>query len=137
MKTENNLENKAKFFAQYYKQKICLDNKGIANEPWLNYSWGEIDKLYLELTPLSQITDEDAEYCVGKVECSMRKNDINHGDFGMSPSAIFVNSLMGNNSYHIGRREADYLRMKGYSVKWVDLSVEDLVEYGWIKLKES
>ena len=31
----------------------------------------------------------------------------------------------------------DYLRSKGYALPWMDLSVEDLVKYGWIKLKEN
>jgi hypothetical protein len=37
----------------------------------------------------------------------------------------------------IGSKECDYLRSKGYALPWMDLSVEDLVEYGWIKLKEN
>ena len=31
----------------------------------------------------------------------------------------------------------DYLRSKGYALPWMDLLVEDLVEYGWVKLKEN
>lgn len=30
----------------------------------------------------------------------------------------------------------DYLRSKGYVLPWMGLSVEKLVEYGWVKLKE-
>jgi hypothetical protein len=37
----------------------------------------------------------------------------------------------------IGSKECDYLRSKGYALHWMDLSVKDLVEYGWIKLKEN
>jgi hypothetical protein len=37
----------------------------------------------------------------------------------------------------IGSKECDYLRSKGYALHWMDLSVEDLVEYGWIKLNNS
>jgi hypothetical protein len=29
----------------------------------------------------------------------------------------------------------DYLRSKGYALAFHDLSVEDLINYGWIKLK--
>ena len=31
----------------------------------------------------------------------------------------------------------DYLRSKGYAPPYMDLSVEDLVEYGLVKLKEN
>lgn len=135
MKIENTAENKAKFFALYLRQKvmrtdqttlILCDPLAIGHGDW-----------YLELIPLSQITDEDAEFVIGSIECQMRQSDINNGCYGMSPSGIFIDSLMGHNSYHLGYREVDYLRLKGYAVKWVNISVEKQIEYGWIKLKNN
>lgn len=137
---ENALENKAKFFALYWHQLVLIRN---INNPQYddriilsayNYD-GWLDKSVLILKPLSSISDEDAEYCIGKTECSMRKNDPNSGDYGMSPSSIFVNSMIGDSSYHIGRREADYLRSKGYAIKWMDKTVKEQISYGWVKLK--
>jgi hypothetical protein len=31
----------------------------------------------------------------------------------------------------------DYLRSKGYALPWMGLSVDELVEYGWVKLKDN
>lgn len=140
MKTQNTLENKAKFFALYFGQRILrynnwsdeANNKEVGSFVYDLYN----ENTFLELKPLSQISDEDAEYCIGKMECSLRINDPNHGDYGMSPSSIFINSIIGHNSFYIDRRESDYLRLNGYAIKWVDLKIEDLIEYGWIKLKE-
>lgn len=140
---ENTLENKAKFFALYLGQKVMrcktfnvTTGNGLSglmnvdvNSETIKENW------FLELKTLSSISDEDAEYCIGKTECSMRKNDPNSGDYGMSPSSIFVNSMIGDSSYHIGRREADYLRSKGYALKWMDKTVKEQILDGWVKLK--
>ena len=37
---------------------------------------------------------------------------------------------------HLIPYEVDYLRNKGYALPWMNLSVQDMVDYGWIKLKE-
>lgn len=139
---ENTLENKAKFFAQYWGQKIL---KGIPYDaPSLGCRrvWAKnIDRgilvSYLELKPLSQITDEDAKEVIGATECHLRQNDEHSGYFGMSPSGIFVDSLNGyGDSYHIGNKQLDYLRSKGYVLPYNGLSVENQIEYGWVKLKK-
>lgn len=135
MKTENTLENKAKFFANYWKQKICWDNAGIANEPWLNYNWGEIDKLHLELTPLSQITEDDLKHLskidlVSSGEYDDTVTDLDLIKFGQFE---FLNSE--RDLKYLLPEAVDFIRSKGYALPWMDLSVEDLVEYGWVKLK--
>ena len=42
-----------------------------------------------------------------------------------------------NSDRKIGSIECDYFRSKGYALPYMDLSVEDLVKYGWVKLKEN
>lgn len=114
MKTQNTLENKARFFAQYWGQKIiCFPH----NKNPIRYDnpnkllAGKFERnAYLELKPLSQISDEDA---------------INLG-YG------YASHLKSNLD-----RNIDQLRNLGFAVPYMDLSVEDLVEYGWIKLKEN
>ena len=116
MKLENTLENKAKFFAQYwgqnvltstyhttklYHRKLYCINRG-------NMRCEKQD--FLELKPLSQISDEDA---------------INLG-YGN------VSHLKSNLD-----RNIDQLRNLGFAVPWMDLEVEDLIEYRWIKIKEN
>lgn len=69
----------------------------------------DIKNWLLYLKPVSQISDEDA---------------INLG-YG------YASHLKSNLD-----RNIDQLRNLGYALPWMDLSVEDLVEYGWVKLKE-
>lgn len=134
---ENTLENRAKFFALYCGQKVLyVEGIGLVNIGSGAWNLRHPDLSFLELKQLSSISDEYAEYCIGKVECHLRKNDPKHSDYGMSPSGIFVNSIIGDSSYHIGIREADYLRSKGYALPWMGLSVQQLINYGWIKLNK-
>jgi hypothetical protein len=135
---ENTIENKAKFFAQYYGQNVLI---GYAVVPFIinTHHLGE-DYLikhetdedfnrvpYLELTPLSQITKEYAEHC------SLLYGRNNPCDL------MWVNILNGLS----GREEkltqpvVDYLRSKGYALPYMGISIEKQLEYGWIKLKES
>lgn len=119
MKTENTLENKSKFFAQYFGQKVLLHESDMDDiQLFLNNEMGgDIKNWLLYLKPISQITDEDA-VVLGYTD---------------SKSAITKHLKM------IGKEtsDADYLRSKGYALPWMGLSVEDLVEYGWVKLKEN
>ncbi len=133
---KNTPENKARFFALYWGQRLVSWKENTGKLKLVNSGYINESSTFLELTPLSQITDEDAEYCIGSAEYYLRRNDEKSVNFGMSPSGMFINTLIGHNSYFIGKQEADYLRLKGYAVRWLDLSVKQLVEYGWIKLKE-
>ena len=139
MKTENTLENKAKFFAQYWGCKVLkneLLNLNIpAHKIGMDNCRGSREQ-YLELKPLLQISNEDAEQVIGLQECRLKRSDVNSCCYGMSPSGIFVNSLLGHNSFYLSHREVDYLRTKGYAIRWTNLKVEDLISYGWIKLNE-
>ena len=134
MKTENTLENKTKFFAQYWGQDLLCrvifgKNKNeiiMHNTPCSNLKLGEIIDSYLELKPLSQISDEDA-IKISK-EFHIFKSDIRN-----SVKELFQEfDVLG-----LSMETGDYLRSKGYALPWMDLSVEDLIEYGWIKLKEN
>lgn len=109
---ENTLENKSKFFAIYYNQKVLKVTKNRLDIVSKSWNW-EHSSFYLELTPLSQITDEDA--CNAGITKARLKNHINHPHI-MTPFMC------------------DYLRSKGYALPWMWLSVEQLVSFGWVKL---
>lgn len=133
---ENTLENKSKFFAQYWRQNVLGKNKygyvGVCPNLFLDFQGDE----YLELKPLSSITDDDAVEVIGLKEFVLRQNNKESGDFGCSASNIFVNTLYcKDESYLIGNRQLDYLRSKGYALPYNGLSVNQLLEYGWVKLK--
>ena len=126
MKTQNTLENKARFFAQYWGQHVLYFSSDFLRKiDYLTIVGIENDD-YLELKPLSQISDEDSIEIYK--EFPAFKSDIRN-----SVKELFKEFDVLELSLETG----DYLRLKCYALPWMDLSVEDLVEYGWVKLKES
>jgi hypothetical protein len=119
MKTENTIENKVKFFALYWGSVIY--NKEYKSRFTMLYSLLEGYSIevgdVLELTSLSAITDEDA-IKVGYV-----------GNFHFLDE---YKSQFKLNTFSV--KAADYLRSKGYVLPYMDLSVDDLIEYEWVKL---
>ena len=99
---KNTLENKTKFFAQYYGQKVLLDDNLTVNFTRLHYGIEDFKNWWLELKPLSEISNEDA----------LEISDFVYAD-----------------------RKVDYLRSKGYAIPWNGISVEEMIEFGWVKLK--
>lgn len=133
MKLENAPTNKAKFFALYYGQDLAVIYKASYTHPKglqhvvstdvINSVKSESfvkHKYTLLLTPLSQITDKDKEYLgvSGSHSCD---------EFGY---------WYGVDDHSWSSSDVDYLRSKGYALPWMGLSVETLVEYSWVKLKE-
>lgn len=127
---ENNLENKARFFAQYYGQNVkrsylpeqtslqVIDREVF----WIGHL---IINGYLELKPLEDITDEDFNLITND---GIMNPDPSIGDpvFTFEVGGLRLSDLT----------TTDFLRSKGYALPWMGLSVEKLVEYGWVKLKE-
>ena len=112
MKTEINLETKAKFFAQYACQGLLGTRRG-GKDLFIIGDWRIFNEDYLLLKPLSSITDEDARH-----------------------SGITKGRLKQHVQYHhiMTPFMCDYLRSKGYALPWMGLSVEEMVQAGWIKL---
>lgn len=116
------------YFGQEVAMKISLIevDSDIINRPH-GYS--------LLLKPLTAITNEDLS-----ILYSLHNSAIGYDgtmDF-RAPLEMAKHWLL-----HGGEKDmvkigitADYLRSKGYAIPWLYLSVKDLVEYGWIKLKE-
>ena len=128
MKTQNTLENKARFFAQYWGQHVLYFSSDFLRKiDNLTLDSVENDD-YLELKPLSSLTDEDASKVCDLI--FITNNNLNIQQ--IKQIVILIESNNWNN-YKI----FDYLRSKGYALPYIDLSVEDLIEYGWIKLKEN
>lgn len=123
---ENTLENKAKFFAQYWGQRVVLKNESISSRL---YQMDRVVILHcethtLELKPLSSISDEDA---------SSIRGFINKGDFlfYLNKSTSITTFIEGNLYF----KDVDFLRSCGYALPYMGLSVEELVNRGWIKMK--
>ena len=149
MKTQNTLENKARFFAQYWGQYVLYFTSDFLRKiDNLTLDSVENDD-YLELKPLSQISDEDVIQGImltyNKTYDELGKIlEVNHyfTFSGITSIGLGCNFKTSRSIHHwsgtkkIGSFEADYFRSKGYALHYMDLSVEDLVEYGWVKLKE-
>lgn len=115
-------QDKDRFFHQYYGvqvHRLCMLD-GLKFQPDNRID----DNDYLELTPLSDITDEDANV-VGEI-C----------DFEMNPEykrEILSEHLQEGRLFP--QETFDYLRSKGYALPWMGYSVEEMAQAGWIKLK--
>lgn len=119
---ENTLENKAKFFGQYFGVH-CLRHEELPNisalpvmTPW----HAGLETEYLELKPLSSMCDGDFT----EVMCLL---------FAFQPRSSFKRGKLYTD--HLNITQTDYLRSKGYALPWMGLSVEKLIKYGWVKLK--
>ena len=104
---ENTLENKEKFFAQYWGQEVkkyLIQTDATQSYYNVSDNFGmALKDAFLELKPLSQISYEDSAE-VAKV------------------SSKVIEAV-------------DCLRSKGYALPWNSLSVEKQIEYGWVRLK--
>jgi len=130
---ENTIENQIRFMGLY------LGTITVRHKLWETRKTEQLNSLrlqecyYLELKPLSSITDEDAIE-VAKIilltwetaiEIIRRINE----DWN-------IEAIKGDDiSYHELIEIIDYLRSKGYALPYLDLSVEQQIEYNWIKLK--
>lgn len=141
---ENNLQNKAIFFARYFGQKVLH----IKNSPipfGLNsLKFSDVsEKDYLGLKPLSEITDQQMleigvmlrgkpfEEVPTKEQISEVKSSMEGFVFANLNGLVFSDNLKISNLINL----FDYLRSKGYALPFMGLSVEQLVDYGWVKLK--
>jgi len=122
METNASIEDKAKFFAQYWGQDIFLDSLGL-NVSGLEIFRPEfINGIYAKLKPLSQITDEDAVEYLNSI-------GVDENEFRISQAKIDLSDDYEDNF------KLDYLRSKGYALPWMGYSVEQQIELGWIKLE--
>jgi len=159
---ENTIENKAKFFALYWGQPIFkYYGKHTTGEKFaLDFkNFGALHNGFLELKPLSQITDEDAielSKIIAPDLFMSAGNDNKHFiDRRFEPAWITVRhrrkiqsvdidfdgytcicneeeEYLRNPYAHSG---IDFLRSKGYALPWNGITVEKMIEYNWIKLK--
>lgn len=126
----NDTEMKARFFAQYFFQKVLCTKKETFNPVYLTAADLEFRVLndfetdYLLLKPLSLISDEDASAIT--IYSDYSKGRFN--DYGFyNPTGFQFYS----------QNTVDFIRLKGYALPFMQYSVEQLVEMNWIKLTES
>jgi len=133
---------KARFFGQYYGQRVlCIRSK---EEPTLYVGFDDmqnnmvLDADYLLLKPLSSIDDADAlevlkicgidhELEQYKDFYDMLKEQSNFMDYFFKARPLYFSEVI---------LAYQYLQSKGYALPFLNYSVNQLVEKGWIKLKE-
>ena len=124
---ENAIENKAKFFAQYWGQKVFQFRGGRLSTQKVGTTYMDkygVTHRHLVLKPLSSITDKDA------IEvCNLFQYDnVPTTDFCLSFCKRYMSRVIQSTKAY------QYLQSKGYALPFHDLSVEQLIECGWVKL---
>lgn len=148
---ENTIENKARFFSLYLGQMISypdIDDKIKVNK-LVSVGFDEIQVNYkrkikgcsgdilsfnyngnhncnalsakLILTDIKNITDDDTKLLGYQ----------NSDEFFLKKCLLIYDNWCDNLSY----KNVDILRTKGYALPYLDSSIEQLLEYGWIELK--
>lgn len=135
MKAEINNENKAKFFALYLGQMVEypeIDDRIVRHK--LVASGFE----YLHLNYKRKVKG-----CIGN-EISFSNKNTNHNSNALNAKLELkpLSQISDEDKEHaywlvypITVINIDFLRSKGYALPWMGLSVEEMVEYGWIRLK--
>lgn len=132
---KDTLQNKKRLIAQYWGQKILMF-KSIISDSFYDYPINSnyIDCVtkelgYLKLKLLSEITENDL-------------SNIGFGNIGEKKVTIYPNSSerqwfssCGNMGY-LMLDHFDYLRSKGYALPYNGITVDEQIEYGWIKINK-
>lgn len=144
---ENNLENKAKFFAQYWGQNVrfwTFNGPNVLGKVGATYMTKVIvESCSLQLKTLSAISDEQAK----KLAQLRWGNDVEILSFERLEYGIkyhyIINGVTGVTGQHEGiftRRlyagESDYLRGEGFLIDFNGKSEEEILTDGWAVLEQ-
>ena len=137
---ENTTENKLKFFAQYFWQRVLKNVKSpqvtILNGHFFYYSVPYIENYHLELRSIDSITNDecvelfDLKYPQYKDwEIKSKLGTIEHHVLHSLKSSMNYQ----NESYFL----IDFLRSKGFLVPFMNLTTDQILEFGWAKIKDT
>lgn len=168
---ENNSQNKQRFMAQYWGQKVgtYIERQGdaldiVGPEIMEPDDWGLSQ--CLQLKPLSAITDKDAievakmathlhdnpNWKVVKIAENKGMKKVYFSDgwtfdtskeyyvkvapFPLQGTFIsYKGEILEQHHYQFELQAYDYLRSKGYLLPFMDLSIEQILEYKWAVIK--
>jgi hypothetical protein len=130
MKTQITIENKAKFFAQYLWKTLWIKESVYGKEPFpINPQmlYEPSNEEYLKLKSLLKIIDEDAIQIAELVVGDRFENKIRIGQ-------SYAFWLHKNPNYAVDWKVYEYLQSEAYAVPWMGLSVDEIVDAGWINI---
>ena len=111
---------KCRFFAQYWGTKtLYVGGVGLVEIGKGGWNLKHPD-FFLQLKPLSKITDEDAI----SMYRGLKRNYESANQFLEDYKSIGF----------LEQSEVDFLRSKGYAVPFMEYSVDELVKMGWVQL---
>lgn len=131
---QNTLDNKSKFFAQYWGQRILKLRPKLMVHVSEGWDISTPDS-HIVLTPLSKITDEDAIE-VARLHYGDGQNYVTLKEGMVIANNLSFDFVYEDYSSSVGVGVIDYLRSKGYALGWMGLSVGQQIDFGWIKLNE-
>ncbi len=128
---------KCRFFAQYFGVKV-FQNELNKKYNYVNYSYPlsiekdfnkEIDE-FLELKPLSKITDEDA------LEVANIISNTIHDSISKELVSYYKQDILNDSEVlcYASYQTVDFMRSKGYAISFMGYSVDDLISFGWVRL---
>lgn len=132
---KNTLENRIKFFTQYWGQGI------LRHEDWEEGTWFGI---HAKSMLFVEENGGEGYYIELKETGYLKKKQLKKCDFNFSKDAKII--IKGeywkgydSKGFFLGEgallpSNIDYLRSEGFAVPWNKLSVEKLLEYKWIKI---
>lgn len=128
---QNTLKNKAKFFAQYWGQKVLVS----LVKPHMCIFDVPHDNEYILLTLLSSITDEDAIEVAKIMYPKDKHNEKDSLNWGKDIVREIIEGQTDKDVIWFAGiiPVVDYLRSRGYALPWTSVSVEQQVEWGWVK----
>lgn len=128
-------QDKAAFFAQYYPQNVMRHDSYDDDQPSMDARPVGNTSHYLKLKPLTAITDEDAVIVceIGGAIFSQISQKANAGKRLIWDYFDHIRcNVRGSEWIHI----ADFLRSRGYLIPFRNYSTDQILEMGWAKLRD-
>jgi hypothetical protein len=128
---------KCRFFAQYWGQNILHFQHDVNFSYFINPQnmFGnefnhQLDNAFIELKPLSKITDEDALGVANIISSNI------HDSITKELVSYYKQDILKDSEVlcYASYQTVDFMRSKGYALAFTEHSVEDLVSFGWVRL---
>lgn len=133
MTPENTIENKRRFFGLYMNQGKKHVSK--PHNHWVSLGRPDfVEDCTLELRIVESLTDEEAIAFAYLIFPEQPSSNLQSKELADSIREEYFNEML--DPHFIPAIGLDYLRSIGIALPWMGLSVEEIIGYGWVKIKE-